>query len=210
MVRERRNPRRGRLTMTTRSQERARAMYRLDIECTEYFFERSQLGARNPANPIVNELRKKHYILTRMGNMCERVRDHLLFPAVKYDKFAIQYVNAVCDGKPNAFSVEHPVLATYIKNMFDREIVTADISIRTLPYVNTGDERHWIDNWPHLYMNRRRVNRDEASQILSRLEILQILKKGHLITTRRKNGVLEDSRRLTLSALRLTPKKRTK
>jgi hypothetical protein len=208
MVREGRN--RRTLTMTTRSEARARAMYRLDSEYTEYSFERAKIGARVPNNRIVNKIRRKQYILSCMGELCERLRDHLLFPDIQYDRFALECVNAVCDGKPNAFSAEHPVLATYIKNTFDREIVTADIGIRTLQYSDPEGVRPWIHERRYLSVNGRRVRCDDAFHMLYRGYSPGLLKNARVVTTYLKDGTFIDSKCLSLRALRLSPKKRTK
>jgi hypothetical protein len=208
MVREGRN--RRTLTMTTRSDARARAMRRLDDEYIEYSFERAKIDARVPNNCIVNKIRRKQYILSCMGELCERVRDHLFFPDIKYDRFATECVNAVCDGKATVFSAEHPVLATYIKNTFDREIVTADISIRTLPYSDLVGVRRWIDDRRYLSINGRRVRCDDAFQMLYRPYTPGLLKNARVVTARLKDGTFIDSKCASFSALRLTPKKRTK
>ena len=208
MVREGRN--RRTLTMTTRSDARARAMRRLDDEYIEYSFERAKIDARVPNNRIVNKIRRKQYILSCMGNLCERVRDHLLFPDIQYDRFALECVNAVCDGKRNAFSAEHPVLATYIKNTFDREIVTADIGIRTLPYSDSQGMRRWIHERRYLSVNGRRVRGDDAFRMLYRPYSPGLLKNARVVTARLKDGTFIDSKCASFSALRLTPKKRTK
>jgi hypothetical protein len=211
MAHEEGAPRRGTPTMTTRLQARQHALQQLDSEYGKYSHDRIDLRMRDPDNPVIDKLWKKQCILCHVGDMCEpRVRDHLLLYSRKGDDYAINCINAVCDGKPNALSAEHPILTTYIKNTYSREIVKAEVRIFTLPYLNTGDERIWVEGHVLLWINDKHVYFRDAYKMLRRVHVPGVLKNARVMTARFDGGRFRDYKHTTLRALHLTPKKRTK
>jgi hypothetical protein len=202
---------RGTPTMTTRLQARQHALQQLEVEYAMYRRERIELLERDPDNPVVERLWKKQYILYHVRDMCQaRVRDHLLLPGSEGD-YVMECINAVCDGKPNALSAEHPILTTYIKNTYSHEIVTAEVRMFTFPYLDTGHVRMWMERAPYyLWINNKHINFRDASSILRRVHVPELLRSARVMTAPLDGGRFMDYKHATLHALRLTPKKRTK
>ena len=202
MARERRD--RRTLTMQTRSAARKEALVRLGKEwlgCLEVGVELQNTDA---TNPLLKDIKRKQYILEMMQGFCEHARrDHLiLMNDVKADAPLAVCVNAVCDGKDNPFSTEHPLLATWIRDNYHRDIVRADLRIYTLPYSAGGPSGSWLD-LPYLCLNEVRVPLAAAFVMLDRIYLDRLMRKRCAVTTRLKDGRLRDCKHGVFTVMRL-------
>lgn len=200
------------LTVQTRYDARTQALERLGLEWSRYYLLSGMFGPRQPRSYITEKIWKKLCILGSIDDIFDDPnKDHLFFHSNEVeDSYSIECIQAVCEGKDNMFSIEHPLLSTYIRDNYDNEFVTVVIQTCTNAYRDSQPTRYWYQDPRRLSINGRQVGLDDRNRILGRVYFGMILKPARITTTRLKNGRFRDIKHWSLRALRLTPKKRTK
>jgi hypothetical protein len=203
---------RGTLTMTTRSAARDDAIDRLRREWMSYYLVNRRFGVRGPGNEIIERIWKKQRILMSIDNILGvNDKDHLFFRAgdIK-ESYSFECIQAVCDGKDNMFSREHPLLSAYIRDNYDKELVTVELQTYLAPVPDVWGKHDWYRDNKRLFVNGRRVRLVDANRIFMTIRHDITNQFGRVVKARLKDGTIRNRKHWSLTALRLSPKKRTK
>jgi hypothetical protein len=160
------------------------------------------------------KLHIKMNLLDRMGIICYWRVVHIFYP--EYEKCDAMYakcINDIFDGKENVFTAEHPLVASYIRDLYTRDTCCVEVRSCTKSYLQHDETREWQDYiWNRgVYINGKRLTSFDAhiAHKPSFLNLEFIMKHGVLTTTRGR-GRFRDCKTVRFTAVRLTPKSITK
>lgn len=175
-------------------------------------------------DPDDSEVRRrvntKMDVLFMMSDLCCHPMCRLFFyNAFQRDALNARYINAIFDNKDNPFSVEHPLLADYIRNSYNRKISRIKINVFTRTYNSPlpDSARIWAFDWQYehtqVYIDGKSMRRYGHIRVVSFLATVPTKHDWqHVQITRFKcEGTdLRYTKRAEHVALVLTPKKITK
>jgi hypothetical protein len=112
-------------------------------------------------------------VLYKMSDLCwDPMRRPYFYDTCKRDALYARYINAIFDNKDNPFSLEHPLLADYIRTNYNKKISRIRISVFTKRFGDPLSESQsistfdWQDVHTHVHMDGKSMRGDRHFRIL--------------------------------------------
>jgi hypothetical protein len=159
---------------------------------------------------------KMDVLYTMCGLCWDLKRRPYFYDVCKRDALYTRYINAIFDNKDNPFSLEHPLLADYIRTNYDRKISRIRISVFTRVYDSPLPESarisafDWRDVDTQVYMDGKSIRRDRRFCITcfcTTAPVKHDWKNVQLTRVKCNGEEVKYVRRVERVALVLTPKK---
>jgi hypothetical protein len=156
-------------------------------------------------------------VLYKMSDLClDRKCRPFFYDVCKRDALYARYINAIFDNKENPFSLEHPLLADYIRDNYVRKISRIRISVFTKAYCGPLPESAWIsafdwrEDYTQVYMDGKSIRGDRHFLLLCFCTAVpreHAWKHVQMTRFKCKGADVKYVRRVEWVALVLTPKK---
>ena len=159
---------------------------------------------------VLEKIQTKMDIIDRMALICEWRTIHLFYPEYgEQHATYLKYINDIFDHKENIFTREHPLVASYMPELYIRDTCCVEIRSYTNSYLQPDEPREWQEYiWKRgVYINGKRLTSSQAHSVRksSCLNLEYIMQHGVLTTTRGR-GRFRDCKTVRFTAVRLTPK----